>query len=459
MKYYIASVLVYLSQIAHADVSLDTAAEEIVKAGVFLNQSHLCPATSGNISMRLNPETIAITASGKHKGELTTADILTVDLDGKPLENSKKPSAETLLHTLIYRTFDDAGAVLHTHSANGTVLSRLAGTESSIVTKGYEIHKALKGITTHESEVVIPIFENNRNISALSQEISNYLASNPKTHGFLLRGHGFYTWGKDMQEAKIRTETFEYLFECELKTKKRTLSKASIQENSVAAILTDIEGTTTSISFVHDVLFPYAKDNMHSYVTEHEGELTSIIDEVKSIAGTSDADLEQVIATLISWIEQDKKYTPLKTLQGLMWVDGYEKGAFVGHVYDDAFLNIKKWHELGLPIYIYSSGSVFAQKLLFGHTAYGDLNPLFSGNFDTKVGNKRETASYIAITQQMGIPANRILFLSDAKEELDAAMEAGMQTLFLNRDHLKINPVPHPSVTSFDEIQGINAVN
>ncbi len=198
-------------------IDFERAAQEIVDAGVFLNHFGLCPATSGNISRRLDGEFVAVTASGKHKGELTTDDVLMVDLKGKAQGSNKKPSAETLLHTAIYSVFGDVGAVIHTHSLNGTVLTRLVNPDTMLITDGYEIHKALPGIKTHESRVEIPIFENTQDIAAMSAEVASYLQEHPRVYGFLIRGHGFYTWGHTMNEAKIRVETFEYLFESELK--------------------------------------------------------------------------------------------------------------------------------------------------------------------------------------------------------------------------------------------------
>ncbi len=198
-------------------VSFDQAAEEIVEAGVFLNRFGLCPATAGNLSRRLEDQFVAVTASGKHKGELTAEDVLVVDLQGILQSGTKKPSAETLLHTAIYAVFKDVGAVLHTHSLNGTVLTRLMPEQKMLVTEGYEIHKVMPGITTHESRLEIPIFENSQDIAAMGAEVSHYLEKHPHVSGFLIRGHGFYTWGRDMREAKIRVEAFEYLFETELK--------------------------------------------------------------------------------------------------------------------------------------------------------------------------------------------------------------------------------------------------
>lgn len=196
--------------------TLQEAAEEIVQAGIFLNRFGLCPATAGNFSRRLDENLIAVTISGKHKGELTVDDVIVVNLEGKPQGTIKTPSAETLLHTLIYSLYPDAGAALHTHSANGVVLTRLLRFESTLVTEGYEMHKVF-GIPTHESTLIIPIFENSQDYLELSAEVTDYLRQHPKTFGLLLRGHGFYTWGRDMKETRNRVEAFEHIFECELK--------------------------------------------------------------------------------------------------------------------------------------------------------------------------------------------------------------------------------------------------
>jgi enolase-phosphatase E1 len=446
-------------------MDLDRAAEEIVETGVFLNHFGLCPATSGNFSIRLEEQRIAVTASGKHKGELTVDDVLIVDLEGNVQGSTKKPSAETLIHTAIYSLYKDVGAVLHTHSLNGTVLTRLLHPNKTLITEGYEIHKAFPGIKTHESRIEIPIFENTQDISRMAAEISTYLQEHPNTYGLLIRGHGFYTWGRTMKEAKIRVEAFEYLFESELKFHMATqkfahedIAKPHLGTDShsfrqmrmqpVEAILTDIEGTTTSISFVHDVLFPYAKEHVSDYLFTHctEPAVAHILDEVRLVAEIPNADLSQVTQTLLTWMEQDKKITPLKTLQGMMWKDGYDQGDFQGHVYEDAFQALTRWYEQGLSLYVYSSGSVSAQKLLFSHSPYGDLTPLFSGYFDTQIGGKKESSSYHAIAEQLHLAPGKILFLSDSLEELHAAREAGLQTLLILRE------ATHPSVPNFFHI-------
>jgi enolase-phosphatase E1 len=221
----------------------------------------------------------------------------------------------------------------------------------------------------------------------------------------------------------------------------------------IKAIVTDIEGTTSSLSFVKEVLFPYARANLADYIRLHAEEpgVNTLLEDVCTEVG-AELDAGQIIAQLIQWLDEDKKVTPLKSLQGLIWEAGYQKGDFKGHVYPDAAASLKAWKAKGLDLYIYSSGSVHAQKLLFAHTEYGDLTPLFSGYFDTHTGGKKDRESYCKIAKQIGIPVDQLLFLSDIKEELDAAKAAGFQTLWLTRDSTPDPKAEHPQVSSFDLI-------
>ncbi|HEY8098414.1 MAG TPA: acireductone synthase [Methylobacter sp.] len=221
----------------------------------------------------------------------------------------------------------------------------------------------------------------------------------------------------------------------------------------IKAIVTDIEGTTSSILFVKDVLFPYARVNLADYVRSHadDPQVKPLLEDVCKEVG-SELSTEQIIAQLIEWIDEDKKVTPLKSLQGMIWEAGYRQGDFKGHLYDDTAVNLKAWKDQGLDLYIYSSGSVYAQKLLFAHTEYGDLTPLFSGYFDTHIGGKKEQQSYDNIAAQLAIPPNQLLFLSDIKEELDAAKAAGFETIWLVRDGTPDPQAEHRQVDSFDQI-------
>jgi enolase-phosphatase E1 len=222
----------------------------------------------------------------------------------------------------------------------------------------------------------------------------------------------------------------------------------------IKAILTDIEGTTTSIDFVHKTLFPYARERMRRFLKAHGGEpaVRRELAEVSRLQGR-ELPADEAAATLEKWIDEDRKATPLKALQGMIWRRGYEAGELKGHVYPDAPECLRRWHERGLKLYVYSSGSVEAQKLIFGHTAYGDLTPLFSGYFDTRVGGKKEAPSYRTILRDTGFPGDSMLFLSDVGEELDAAREAGMKTCQLLRDDKARAAVSHPQAHSFTEVR------
>ncbi len=223
---------------------------------------------------------------------------------------------------------------------------------------------------------------------------------------------------------------------------------------TIQAILTDIEGTTTSLSFVKDVLFPYAYERMPSFVVENRTNpaVAKVIDEVRYEVNNPVLSLSGAIEQLKQWIRDDKKITPLKAIQGLMWQQGYASGDFTGHVYPDAVAGLQAWHAQGLQLYVYSSGSVQAQQLLFGYSDAGDLTPLFSGYFDTQVGHKREIGAYQHIAQAIGIAPEHILFLSDIREELDAAQQAGMQTCALVRENQATEGLQHPWVENFAQI-------
>lgn len=220
----------------------------------------------------------------------------------------------------------------------------------------------------------------------------------------------------------------------------------------IKAILTDIEGTTSAVSFVFDVLFPYAKQHLPEFVRKHaeDPEVALQIGAVRLDSGEPEATVERVIDILLEWIAEDRKATPLKALQGMIWKQGYEAGELKGHVYPDAVQSLKTWHAQGYELYVYSSGSIQAQQLIFGCSEAGDLTPLFKGYFDTTSGPKREAQSYRHITESIGCPPGKVLFLSDIVEELDAAQAAGMLTCGLAREGGELKG--HATVSSFADI-------
>ncbi|GKW34741.1 acireductone synthase [Pectobacterium versatile] len=221
----------------------------------------------------------------------------------------------------------------------------------------------------------------------------------------------------------------------------------------INAIVTDIEGTTSDIRFVHTVLFPYARERLADTVRQHgsDPEIAQALDALRQELGQPDADNDALITALNQFMDEDRKSTALKQLQGIIWRAGYRNGDFQGHLYPEVAAQLTAWQQQGLRLYVYSSGSVEAQQLLFGYSNAGDLRPLFSDYFDTRVGAKRETDSYRTIAQAIGLPAEQLLFLSDIRQELDAAQEAGWHTCQLIRDDAD-SVSRHRQVARFDQI-------
>jgi enolase-phosphatase E1 len=219
--------------------------------------------------------------------------------------------------------------------------------------------------------------------------------------------------------------------------------------------LIDIEGTLGSIAFVRDVLFPYASIRMDDYVAEHASEpaLRAILDAAAREAGVAPSNTPAILAALHRWSDTDVKITPLKELQGMIWYEGFTSSGIRGHLYPDAIDALRRFHDAGIALYIYSSGSVPAQKLLFGNTIVGDLLPLFRGFYDTTIGGKRERASYDRILADLNTVSENVIFFSDVEQELDAARDAGVQTVQLARPQDgTVQSNGHTSVDSFEGI-------
>jgi enolase-phosphatase E1 len=224
----------------------------------------------------------------------------------------------------------------------------------------------------------------------------------------------------------------------------------------IRAILLDIEGTVAPISFVKDILFPYSKEKMKDFINKNKDnpEIKKILDEVRQIEGKNLTD-EEVVETLKKWVDEDKKIAPLKEIQGMIWKEGFEKGHLKAPIYEDAYKKMKQWKEKGIPMYIYSSGSIEAQKLFFSYTNYGNLLSWFKGHFDTRTaGNKKEKQSYEKIAKEIGLKQQEILFLSDNLDEIKAASEAGFQVIKVSRpeDAPYIEDLPFRQIKSFEEL-------
>jgi enolase-phosphatase E1 len=210
------------------------------------------------------------------------------------------------------------------------------------------------------------------------------------------------------------------------------------------AIVTDIEGTTTPIAFVRDALFPYARARLAGFLRDHADrpEIAAALRETAALAPGKPA-----LEALLGWMDEDAKITPLKTLQGLIWDEGYRRGALKGRLYPDVAPMLRRWHTAGLRLYVYSSGS-----------EAGDLTPLFSGFFDTRIGPKRAPASYRAIARAIGVAPAEIMFLSDIAAELDAASESGLGRCQLVRPQDLTEACPaHPTAADFDAVNRLLA--
>lgn len=201
----------------------------------------------------------------------------------------------------------------------------------------------------------------------------------------------------------------------------------------VDAIVTDIEGTTSSIAFVKDVLFPYAETRLKAFVAAHPETVAGTLDEVRAIEKRP-LSADEAAEVLLGWSREDKKIGPLKSLQGMIWTEGYASGEIKGHIYPDSPVALRAWKAAGIPLYVYSSGSAAAQQLLFRHAQAGDLTPLFSGYFDTRIGGKLEAESYRRIAVEIGVRPERLLFLSDHAGEIAAAAEADWQVQLVDRE-------------------------
>lgn len=230
----------------------------------------------------------------------------------------------------------------------------------------------------------------------------------------------------------------------------------------IEVVVLDIEGTISPISFVHEQLFPYSRARVASWMARPGPQIEgiaaavrrSIEEERRAVPGAApsatNATTADVVAVLQRWIDEDVKAAPLKELQGLIWEEGFSAGQLVSRVYDDVPPALHRWREAGHRLYVYSSGSELAQRLWFSFSQFGDLEALVSGHFDTVSGGpKRDPQSYVSIARTLSTPADRIVFLTDAAAELDAARAAGWRAIGVSRPQDGSPQLPPPVVTNF----------
>jgi enolase-phosphatase E1 len=228
-------------------------------------------------------------------------------------------------------------------------------------------------------------------------------------------------------------------------------------------LLVDIEGTIGDVAFVRNVLFPYARERLQAFLEEHgaEPEVRAIIADAAALSNTPALEVSEAVELFRSWIDEDRKATPLKALQGMIWRAGYEAGLLRAHLYDDAVPALRALSARGIPVWVYSSGSVEAQRLYFRYSVAGDVTDLFRGYFDTRTGAKVEAASYRRIAADIGVEPRELLFATDLDAEIDAAREAGLSTVQLDRKRPPASAIEvgarGPVATSFDALPSLLA--
>lgn len=424
----------------------------------------------------------------------------------KPYPN--KPPKCTDCASLFMKAYQmrNAGAVIHSHGMESCLITMLQPFSKEFRITNMEMIKGINGHGYYD-ELVVPIIENTAHERELTESLSQAISQYPKATAVLVRNHGIYIWGDSWINAKTQAECYHYLFDAAIKLhqlgidwttpshgllsnvkvhqdRERHLSSlvrtepqngSHATEPSRLCIVLDIEGTTTPISFVTDVLFPYACTNVRKHLSstydsrETKGDIDLLRSQVeddleKGVLGAvpippDDAGKEKVIDSLVTNVEAmikaDRKITALKQLQGHIWRTGYESNELQGIVFEDVPEALQKWHANGIKVYIYSSGSREAQRLIFGNTAFGDLRKYICGFFDTTVGNKREARSYFEISQSVGVDKpSQILFVTDIYQEAVAAKAAGLEVVISVRPGNAPLPENHgfETIKSFAEI-------
>ncbi|XP_027355115.1 probable bifunctional methylthioribulose-1-phosphate dehydratase/enolase-phosphatase E1 isoform X1 [Abrus precatorius] len=475
--------------------------------------------TGGSITIKVHDHSIPkshqlilMSPSGVQKERMEPEDMYVLSHTGSvlsapsPKPYPHKPPKCSDCGPLFMKAYEmrDAGAVIHSHGIESCLVTMLNSLSNEFRITHMEMIKGIKGHGYYD-ELVVPIIENTAYEYELTESLAKAIEAYPKTTAVLVRNHGIYVWGDSWISAKTQAECYHYLFDAAIKLSQlgldwstpdhgpiqrsiRSLKFAGESNTSTKTktangeidpfphcIVLDIEGTTTPISFVTEVLFPYARQNVGRHLSmtydtpETQADLKLLRSQVQSdleqgVAGAvpiplDDAGKEQVIAALVTNVEAmikaDRKITALKELQGHIWQTGYENNELKGIVFDDVPEALEKWHALGIKVYIYSSGSRLAQRLIFGHTIHGDLRKYLSGFFDTTVGNKRETHSYAEISASLGVDKpSDLLFVTDVYQEATAAKAAGLEVIISVRPGNAPLPGNHgfKTISSFCEI-------
>lgn len=460
--------------------------------------------TGGSISIRFGNR-IYMTPSGVQKERIQPDELYLLDIDGEILDAPKQKPGQKypklsdcsplFLHSYRLR---NAGAVIHSHGMTCNIITALCDGKSEFRITHQEMIKGLAGHGYHD-DLVIPIIENTAKESDLADSLAVAIKNYPDASAVLVRRHGIYVWGDSWEAAKRHSECLHYLFEAAidmhklqidytvapkraqagdgdvgLRKRARTEASGSL---SIAEqhkyVLLDIEGTTTPITFVHDVLFPFAKINAEAFLvdtwstTKTEGVVAALREQATQDAADgigapsilADGAKNEVIRSVVEYVHwnicADRKIGPLKQLQGYIWDVGYKSGELKAQVYDDVPGFLQRMEDKRVRVGIYSSGSRQAQKALFQYSDKGDLREYLSVYFDTKVGHKRETRSYEEMLQSLGVDSGKdVLFVTDIIEEADAATKAGVDAVLSVRPGNMPLPASHPycTIRSFSEL-------
>ncbi|GKV15961.1 hypothetical protein SLEP1_g26682 [Rubroshorea leprosula] len=477
--------------------------------------------TGGSITIKVHDDSIpkpqqlvVMSPSGVQKERMVPEDMYVLSAEGSiisspsPKPYPHKPPKCSDCAPLFMKAYHmrDAGAVIHSHGMESCLVTMINPLSKEFHITHMEMIKGIKGHGYYD-ELVVPIIENTAYESELTDSLAKAIEAYPKTTAVLVRNHGIYVWGDSWISAKTQAECYHYLFDAAIKLHQLGLDWSTPDHGSIqkvngvlgknqkinvtakagttgsnyeaeqlpCCIVLDIEGTTTPISFVTDILFPYARDNVGRHLsatydtteTKEDIELlrSQVQDDLKQgVAGavpipSNDMGKEEVIAALVANVEAmikaDRKITALKQLQGHIWQTGFENNELEGVVFEDVPEALEKWNTLGIKVYIYSSGSRLAQRLIFGNSNYGDLRKYLSGFFDTAVGNKRETRSYVEISESVGVDnPSDVLFVTDVYQEAIAASAAGLKVVISIRPGNGPLPENHgfKTINSFSEI-------
>jgi methylthioribulose 1-phosphate dehydratase/enolase-phosphatase E1 len=428
--------------------------------------------TGGSISIR-HEENIFMTPSGVQKERIQPDELFIVDFKGEIIKapeakggGSAKLSdcAPLFLHAYNQR---NAGAVLHSHGLYCNLVTLLCEGRNEFRISQQEMIKGIEG-HGYFDELVIPIIENTAWEHELADSLGATIANYPKACAVLVRQHGMYVWGKTWEQAKRHGECLHYLFEAFVNAHKLGVSNLITKRglnSEVSHVLLDIEGTTTPLAFVKQVLFPYSAAHALGYLqaTWLDADTQQLVQELfqasQQEVSAAAPEVDRLDACKVAeyvrfLVAQDRKLGALKTLQGRIWELGYASGELKGQVFEDVARALRSYRGR-LAASIYSSGSRQAQALLFRHSDRGDLTSCLSAYFDTTVGGKGDAASYADIALTLGVRASRVLFVTDVLAEARAAQQAGMQVRLSLRPGNAAIEEQHEfaTVTTFDDLE------